>query len=97
MPIACGTKTGSLHGPVGSVGSDQHLAGIEVADVGGDEPEPAVMVPQRRAVDAGRGPRCAGAELRAAGEDVADLRPRVRSRLWNSGAPGKYSKLECAR
>ena len=57
------------------LGVDEQVSFAEFAHVGGDEPESAVVVPQRAGVDAGRGSAIAEAELGSAIEDVADLLP----------------------
>lgn len=61
----------------GVVGPDDQMTFPDVVDVGRDEPERAVMVAQRRSVDAraGCGEPGGDVELRGAGQDVADLFP----------------------
>ncbi len=56
-------------------GVDEQVSLAEFAHVGGDEPEAAVVVPERAGVDAGRGSAVAEAKLGSAVEDVADLLP----------------------
>ena len=73
----------------GILGVDKEVSLAELAHVGGDEPEPAVVMAEGAGVDTGRGSAVAEPELGSIDQNVADLSPGDQIPTMKDGRTGK--------